>query len=293
MFNKLRDNISIFRQKKRGRPARRLSMRLKITLSLCLIAVALSTSTILSVMEYTRMSDYVSDLIAENIRNINVAHRLANVSNAYNLDILTVIGDTTMVDLPDFDEQEFTDYCDSLRTSLKVTDMSHLADSVEYAYAAYMLTSLELPAVLESDFIDTRTWYFERLQPSYGRLKNYIDLLSNTIYRQLQRNSATFERGFYRSIIPSAVAVGVGFLLIFMLLFFLLVYFVNPIVGMTKEMKKCNGTHRKYDYKFDGDDELSDLNNALTEIVNDNVDLTNRMKKLKDSLNQKPSKDES
>jgi hypothetical protein len=45
-------------------------------------------------MEYSRMSHYVSDLIADNINSINVAERLANASNDYNLEILKVIGDT-------------------------------------------------------------------------------------------------------------------------------------------------------------------------------------------------------
>lgn len=234
------------------------------------------------------MSDYVSDLIAENIRSINVAQRMANISNEYNLEILTVIGDSTKVSLPDFDQNEFMSHCDSLKTALKARDMSHLADSVEYSYSAYMLTSLELPKVLESDFIDTRTWYFDRLQPVYGRLRSDIETMSNAVYKELQKNSYTFERGFYRSIIPGAVAVGVGLMLILMLLFFILSYYVNPIHNMVKALDNYRSLNKKYNYNFEGDDQLKELNEGITDLSDENFQLRKRIKTLRDSIGQRP-----
>ena len=84
---------------------RKLSMRAKLTLSLSAIAVTLLISSIISILEYTRMSDYVSDLIADNIRSINVAQKLSEVSNQYNLELLSVIGDESVSTLPDIREQ--------------------------------------------------------------------------------------------------------------------------------------------------------------------------------------------
>ncbi len=277
MFRKLAGKIRTFK----------LSMRQKIMLGLSAISVTLLISSILSIMEYSRMSNYVSELIADNIRNINVAQKLAGVSNQYNLELLAVIGDTTVSQLPSFDEKYFMDCCDSLRSALKTTDMSHLADSLEYSYSAYMLTSLELPKVLESDFIDTRTWYFERLQPVYSRLRTHIDKLSASIYNELQKNSATFERGFYRSIIPGAVAVAVGLMLVLMLMFFLLTYFVNPIYGMTRGMDNYRSFNKAYSFTFDGDDELKDLNEGVTELIEENRQLRKRIKALREAQKQK------
>lgn len=265
----------------------RLSMRMKAVLALGAIAVTLLVSSILSVMEYTRMSDYVSDLIGENIRSINVAQRLANVSNEYNLEILTIIGDSTKTTLPPFDEEEFMRHCDDLRTSLETRNLSNLADSVEYSFSAYMLTSLELPSVLQSDFIDTRTWYFDRLQPVYGRLRGDIESLSESTYQDLQKNSATFERGFYRSVIPGAVAVAVGLMLVLMLLFFILSYFVNPVYKMNEAFDEYKAFNKKYSYTFDGDDELSDLNRNITELADENAQLRKRLRVLRDAMNQK------
>ena len=150
-----------------------------------------------------------------------------------------------------------------------------------------MLTSLEVTDVLKSDFTDTRTWYFERLQPVFNELKNNMDVLSTAIYRQLQKNSATFERGFYRSIIPGAVAVAVGILLVLLLMFMLLVYYVNPIYKMLSGMENYRAVGKKYNYTFDGDDQLSELNNGITEITEENLQLKKHLKQMREEVSSK------
>ena len=155
-----------------------------------------------------------------------------------------------------------------------------LADSVMSSYSAYMLTSLELEDVLESDFIDSRSWYFERLQPRYDRLRTDLNTLSEAIYQDLAKNSATFEGGFYRSIIPGIVAVGVGLLLVVMLLFFLLAFYVNPLYKMLDGLNAYRSQDKKYSVKFDGDDQLTQLNDGISELANENRQFRSRIKSM-------------
>ena len=262
MFRKLADRMKEFK----------LTMRMKLTLSLSAIAVTLLVSSVISIMEYYRMSNYVSDLIAQ---------KLSEVTNKYNLDLLALIGDNSVNTLPDFHQKEFMGHCDSLRNSLTSDKMVPLTDSVVYAYSAYMLTSLELNDVMLSDFIDTRAWYFDRLQPKFRRLNHYIDVLNEAIYDDLKKNSLTFQRGFYRSIIPGAVAVGVGLLLVLMLLFFLLVFYVNPIYRMLSGLNNYRSYNKKYSYSFEGDDQLAELNDGITELTGENQMLRKRVANLR------------
>ena len=257
---------------------RRLSIRTKLILSLSSIAAILLVSLLISVMEYSGMSNYVSDLIADDISSINVANRLADMSNTYNLQILEVIGDETSLLVPSFDDEYFKSHCDSLRSSVPSNQVKPLADSVMYSYSAYMLTSLELEDVLQSDFIDSRSWYFERLQPRYDRLRSDLNSLSDAIYQDLAKNSATFEGGFYRSIIPGIVAVGVGLLLVVMLLFFLLAFYVNPLYRMLDGLNAYRSQDKKYSVTFDGDDQLTQLNDGISELANENRQFRSRIK---------------
>lgn len=260
---------------------KRLPMKAKLFVSLSSIAVILLISCIIQVMEYSRMSSYVSDLIADDVSSINVASKLSELSNSYNLEILARIGDESSAILPGFDDSYFRSHCDSLRMTQALNKVSHLADSVMYSYSAYMLTSLELEDVVQSHFIDTRNWYFERLQPRFDRLRSDIDKLSSAIYRDLEKNSATFERGFYRSIIPGVVAVGVGLLLLVMLYFFLVSFYVTPINRMLDSLKGYMTTDKRYTYSFEGDDQLAELNDDISELVSENQQLRKRINVLR------------
>ena len=260
----------------------RLSMRAKLTLSLSAIAVVLVVSVIISFMEYKSMSSYVSGLIADNINSINVAQKLSEVSNTYNLDILSVIGDEG-ARLPNFNQEEFVARCDSLKKNLTSGGLLPLADSVMYSYAAYMLTTLELEDVLLSDFIDSRTWYFERLQPKYNRLRGDIDALSAGMYNDLRKNSETFDRGFYRSFVPGLWAMAVGLLLVILLLFFILAYYVKPIYKMVDALKNYRSYNKKYTYTFEGDDQLAELNSGISEMAAENHQLRKRLSALRNA----------
>ena len=260
----------------------RLSLKMKMTLSLSAIAVVLLMSSIISVLEYRRMSNYVSSLIAGNIQNIHVTQRLTDAVDAYNLQILTVIGDDGLSTLPDFDRASFLNHCDSLKNFYGSGGSMPLADSVVYAYSAYMLASMELEDVLESNFIDSRDWYFTRLQPLFNRMRGYLDRLSSSMYDELRLNSEQFDSGFYRSIIPGAVAVSVGILLVLLLMFYILVYYVKPTYGMLGNLQDYLRFRRRYTYTFDGNDEVARLNESVTELAEENRSLRKRITDLKE-----------
>ena len=260
----------------------RLSLRLKIVLALSAIAVVLLMSGIISFLEYRHMSNYVSELIAGNVNNIHRTQELVGAVDAYNLDILAVIGDDRLTHVPEFDRAAFLSTCEALKGSLAEDNVKELADSVVYAYSAYMLASMELEEVYESSFINTRDWYFNRLQPIFGRLRTYLDHLSSEMYEDLEENSRDFDSGFFRSIIPSIVAVSVGIILVFLLMFFIQVYYVKPIYSMLEALKDYLGYRRRYTFTFDGFDQLADLNNSITELAEENRSLRKRISDLKE-----------
>ena len=273
----------MLRKLKNLRNSFRLSIKTKMVLSLSAIAVVLIVSGVITYIEYQRMSTYVSDMIAEDINSINVAQKLAAVTDNYNLQILAVIGDDNLNALPDFDQQGFVSYCDSLRTSISGENVLPLTDSVLYSYSAYMLTSLELEDVIKSDFIDSRTWYFERLQPSFNRLSGDIDRLSQAMYDDLQANSEEFDSGFYRSIVPVVVAVAVGVVLVILLMFFIISYYVNPLNKMLEGLDDYRSMGRRYTYTFDGDDQLAELNEGIADLTDENRQYRRRIKLLKET----------
>ena len=113
-----------------------------------------------------------------------------------------------------------------------------------------------------------------------------MNVLNEAIYNDLQTNSADFDAGFYRSIIPGVVSVGAGLLLILLLLYFTLFDYVRPISKMADGLNAYRSSGRRYNYTFDGDDQLSEINEGITDVVEENIELKARVKNLREDRNQ-------
>ncbi len=264
------------------RRERKPSMKKKLFYSLGSLAMILLLSSIISVLEYRRMSDYVSDLIAANIKSINLSQKLADLTQHYNDQMLAVVVQNDISLMPDFNLDYFNAQSDSLRNSFTSEKMIPKVDSVAVSFDAFMKTSLMFDEIFLADSINTGEWFFGSLQPRYTKLRQDLISLNEVIHEELQRNSADFDAGFYRSIIPGVVSVGAGLLLIILLFYFILVYYVKPIYRMSDGIDDYRHSGRRYVYEFDGDDQLSNINAGIIEIIDENLESKKRVKNLRD-----------
>ena len=270
--------LALFRRKEERQP----SMKKKLFFSLGSLAMILLLSSVISILEYRRMSDYVSELIASNIKSINLSQKLADITQEYNDQMLAVVVQNDISLMPDFNLAYFNAQSDSLRSSFTSSKMLPKVDSVVMSFDAFMKTSLKFDEVFLADSVDTGEWFFGSLQPRYTKLRQDLNSLNEVIHEELRDNSADFDAGFYRSIIPGVVSVGAGLLLILLLLYFTMVYYVRPIYRMSDGVDSYRVSGRRYIYEFDGDDQLANINSGLTEIIEENVELKRRLKNLRD-----------
>ncbi len=269
--------LKIFKKRER-----KPSMKKKLFYSLGSLAMILLLSSIISVLEYRRMSDYVSDLIAANIKSINLSQKLADLTQQYNDEMLAVVVQNDISLMPDFNMTYFNAQSDSLRSSFTSERMLPKVDSVVMSFDAFMKTSLKFDEVFLADSVDTGEWFFGSLQPGYTKLRRDLNSLNEVIHDELLRNSADFDAGFYRSIIPGVVSVGAGLLLILLLFYFILVYYVKPIYRMSDGVDGYRHSGRRHVYEFDGDDQLANINSGMTEIIDENIEYRKRIKNLRD-----------
>ena len=93
--------MGLFRNK---RKEKRPSLRKKLFYSLGSLAMILLVSGLITIIEYRRMSDYVSELIADNIHSINLSQRLSDLTQEYNHQMLAVVVQNDISLMPDFTE---------------------------------------------------------------------------------------------------------------------------------------------------------------------------------------------
>ena len=258
------------------------SLRMKVVNSLGSLAAILLLSGVISILEYRRVSNYVSDQIASNINSIVLSQRLSDLTQEHNHQMLSVVVMNDISLMPEFEDLPFGSVADSLRTTFTSQNALPMLDTVVTAFNDFVRTSRKFDEIFLADTVDTGKWFFGTLQPRYNTLIEDLGKLNVLIHDELKTNSENFDAGFYRSIIPGVVSVGAGLLLILLLLYFTLVNYVRPIYRISDGIDNYRQTGRRHMYDMDGDDQLANINTGVSELIEENIELKHRLKALRE-----------
>ena len=61
--------------------------------------------------------------------------------------------------------------------------------------------------------------------------------------------------------------------------------YVRPIYRISEGIDSYRQSSRRYSYTMDGDDQLSNINNGVTELIEENLQLKHRVKALREERN--------
>ena len=261
------------------------SIKRKVGAGFTVLAFILFFSSIVSLFEYTRMNRVLTQQIEENVNSVNIARELIILTEDYNMGVLDAMSE------PDFDGgfvtggpanasnadfiKEFGQTMEDMRRSF--TEMTtfkekNYADSVLLAYTAYMQVlreSRDLDAE-DADFQVRQDWYFDRLQPFYMKLRDYIRSLTNASQQALLENSQRVDETFYRSITPAIASVVVGLLVVILFNYFINFYLINPLIKINKGIQGYRNFRKDYTVAVDNNgDELDQLNSSVRDIIED------------------------
>lgn len=248
-----------------------MAIKRKISLGFVVIATILLVSSAISIYEFVRMRNTVSTLINDNISAINTTRLLLEVSDEYNFNLLQGLGDEgSIVNVRAVDDNRFSRHLENVRGSFTTEQERRYADSVLYAYTAYIIIMNDAPQVWHGDYSGRRTWYFSKLHPVYMRLRGYLQKLTLTSQEALAENSMSMSDSFYRSIMPGVVAVLMGMVLVFLFNYFINFYFVNPLLKISRGISDYMTRRKSYTVQIESDDELKDLNDNVKELIEAN-----------------------
>jgi hypothetical protein len=246
------------------------------------LAVILVLSGVISIMEYRRMSDYVSNLISSNIKSITLSQKLSDITEEYNHQMLAVVVQNNPRLMPSFDKEYFKAQSDTLKNAITSEATLPMVRMVDASFDYFIETSLKFDEVFRADSVNTGEWFFGTLQPAYNDFSYYMNELNAAIHQELHDNSLNFDASFYRSIIPGVVCVGAGLLLVMLLMYFTMANYVNPIYKIAQGINSYRSSGKRYGYMMEGEDHLADINTGVTEIIEENIELKQRVKNLKE-----------
>lgn len=253
-------------------------IRKKVYLAAVVISVILTLSAGVAYLEFSRMSRYVSTFIAKNVECINSSNELIELCEGINQDILKNddsilrrVGDSEEMDV------QFQSYVDLISSNITVDSENHYVDSVRYAYAAYMQVVNGVEDMTFEDYSEKVSWYKERVETVYLKLKDYLQTLSSLSQDILSSNYDELSDRYYRSIMPAVLSIGASIVMVILFVYFLNIFVLTPILRIYGGLKDYREFNRSYNVSFDkGGDQVQELNEMVREIVEENKSLSSR-----------------
>jgi hypothetical protein len=221
-------------------------------------------------------------VIADNIRSINAARELLSVSEQYNISLmngLVLENEEQLEELPVGPQEELVSSFENLSKSFATPQERAAADSVLYAYAAYMQVVSEAQEMWRQDYAERQHWFFNRLQPVYNQLIDYIEQLTFTCQDTLIANSQNMQERFQRSIMPPLVSLLLGLMLVLLFNYYLNYYLINPLLKVTKGIQGYRRYNKPYNVTLDTLDEISELNETVKDIIDVNESYKAQLRK--------------
>lgn len=253
-------------------------IKTKVWLGCFVLGLILFFSGIISVYEMRSMNKFVSDVIADNVSSIDAAKELLAVAEEHNLSLMAGIEkDFSAVD--SVNVEEFGTMFDEMRGTFHTSAEQRAADSVMFAYAAYMQVVSEAGDVWQFDEYVRREWFFDRLQPVYLKFRGYLRTLTNETERNLIENSQSLQENYHRSAMPSFISMVLTLVLVVLFNYYLNYYVVNPLLKVNKGINEYRTFGRKYDGKLDSHDEIAELSSNVQDLIDLNQSYKNQLQK--------------
>lgn len=256
----------------------KLGVRSKIFTASLVIALMLLLSGALAFFELGRMSRYISDFISNSILSVDLTRNLLNTSERYHSDLFRQIGGDGLLAQPEtIPAEEFEAGMERLYKVLASDSERRMADSVRYAYSAYMQVAQEIESVWLRPQEERTDWYFNRLQTVYTKLRGYLQRLSDTSQSAITDSYNSLQDSYYRSIMPGVIASAASIVLIILFVYFLNHYVVHPMLRMSRGLSDYRRTGKTYSVTFDyGGDQIQAMNEDIKEIIDENKSFKKR-----------------
>ena len=251
-----------------------MGIRKKISLGFVGIGSILFLSIIIAVFEFNRMRNSVTDLMKANINSINTSRKLMELTDEYNFILLSrVITDSALIADEIIYDNRFDNYISSIKNNFTSDIEISVADSLTATYEHYLAVIGETREVMTMTADARKEWYDTKVKLVYNNLRKYKKELGALTQQALADNTNELQEGYYRSIMPGIIAVSAGIILVLLFNYFINLYFISPLLLISKGIKNYREFRKSYNVQFDNDDEIQEINSDVKSIIEENKKL--------------------
>jgi HAMP domain-containing protein len=244
-----------------------MGLRTKILSGFAILTMMLFMAGVWSFYELRSMGTSVQKMLDENYRSIHAAKMMnEGLEKEDSGVVLLLLGrseeGTATIDSGD---ELFRKGFDIAKNNITIKGEQDYVDAIETKYKGYK--SLWTKLIAKTERKADLNWYFQEIHQGFFNAKAAVTALMELNGKNMYQTASALKGRAHRAITPGLVAIlsALAFTLIFN--YFVSLYVVNPIIKITKGIRKFIETREPVDIEVESKDELSDLVSSVQDLI--------------------------
>lgn len=244
-----------------------MGIRPKIFSGFLILATMLAVAGVWSIYELSTIGASVQKLLDDNYKSISSAKTMIEALEREDSAILLLIlgkwdeGRSIMNSANDLFEEGYK----IAEKNLTIEGEKSYVDNIRTKYDSYK--SLWVKPIVGTDREGDLDWYSEEVHESFLQVKASIQNLMDINDRVMYQTASNLKDKSNSAIMPGIVAIVSSLVFSILFSYFINYYIVDPIIRLTKGISQFLKTRRDFDAKIETKDELMDLANSISELI--------------------------
>lgn len=241
------------------------TIRRKISTGFFAISFVLFCAVALNVFELKRMGRKAEEFIQQSNQSTEYATSMLNALQKQNRAVLNMIILNDSIPSDDLQIGR-TELFSALLKAKNASPDNATIDTIENSIRKYNDT-IEQHATDNSEAAD-KAWFTNIYVEDYYALDSAIKAYMTSPKSGVSMRIAELEENTYKTITPSVLTLLIAVAIMLMFFFFIDTYYTKPVRRMSKALDNSLKNRIPYQVKIDEKNEISQLNDNITELVN-------------------------
>jgi methyl-accepting chemotaxis protein len=244
-----------------------MNIRFKILTGFILLIAMLVLAGALSILEYSKMSHSLQDLMKDNYKSIEASRSMLDALEQEENGVLLLVqgkweqGRKTLSS----GDSIFTHSFKIARNNITENHESALIDSIELFYQQYR-------RILERPIVGTfkeqnMEWYYHQSHFKFSKVKQAVYDLMSLNQSSMYKDATDMKEKAKRAIMPAIVAILAALIFSFLFNYFINHFFITPLKKLILQIERFSPDLDRVDSEIKTRDELRRLQNAVNELI--------------------------
>jgi methyl-accepting chemotaxis protein len=244
-----------------------MKIRFKILSGFLLLVAMLIVAGGLSIIEFSKISRSVQDLLEDNYKSIEASKSMLEALEREDSGVLLLLhgnweqGRTTI----DHGDSLFIHSFRIARNNITEPNESALIDSIDYLYRDYK-TIWERP-IVGTPKEENLEWYYNTSHASFTKVKQAVKELMSLNQNSMYKEATNMREKARRAIMPGIVAILSAFVFSFLFNYFINRYFITPLDELISRIDRFSPDADRIETDLQTRDELKHLQDAVNDLI--------------------------